>query len=108
MKFSWKISISMMTISILVMGLGGCVLLGALFSSAWNRETRNAAEENRMLSYSFVAYWNTTVQEWQNFTDEEIQEYIDDARNELQMVCLEEKKLNTDVVKEEKNIEKLY
>ena len=39
-------------------------------------------------------------------TDEEIQEYIEDARNELQMVCLEEKKLNTDVVKEEKNIEK--
>lgn len=39
-------------------------------------------------------------------TDEEIQEYIDDARNELQMVCLEEKKLNTDVVKEEKNAEK--
>lgn len=26
-----------------------------------------------MLAYSFVAYWNTTVQEWQNFTDEEIQ-----------------------------------
>ena len=39
-------------------------------------------------------------------TDEEIQEYIDDARNELQMVCLEEKKINTDVVKEEKNVEK--
>ena len=39
-------------------------------------------------------------------TDEEIQEYIEDARNELQMVCLEEKKINTDVVKEEKNIEK--
>ena len=26
-----------------------------------------------MLAYSFVAYWNTTVQEWQNFTDKEIQ-----------------------------------
>ena len=35
-------------------------------------------------------------------TDEEIH----DARNELQMVCLEEKKINTDVVKEEKNVEK--
>ena len=83
MKFSWKISISMMTISILVMGLGGCVLLGALFSSAWNRETRNAAEENRMLSYSFVAYWNTTVQEWQNFTDEEIQETAETMAREM-------------------------
>ncbi len=73
MKFSWKISISMLVISMLVMGLGGYALLGALFSSSWQRETRNAAEENRMLAYSFVAYWNTTVQEWNNFTDEEIQ-----------------------------------
>ena len=39
-------------------------------------------------------------------TDDEIQEYIDDARNELQMVCLEEKKINTGVVKEEKKAEK--
>ena len=73
MKFSWKISISMLVISMLVMGLGGYALLDALFSSSWQRETRNAAEENRMLAYSFVAYWNTTVQEWQNFTDKEIQ-----------------------------------
>ena len=39
-------------------------------------------------------------------TDDEIQEYIEDARSELQMVCLEEKKANTDEVKEEKKIEK--
>ena len=39
-------------------------------------------------------------------TDDEIQEYIDDARSELQMVCLEEKKADTAVVKEEKNAEK--
>ncbi len=74
MKFSWKISISMLVISMLIMGLGGYVLLGALFSSSWQRELRNAAEENQMLDYSFVAYWNTTVQEWQNFTDKEIRE----------------------------------
>ena len=55
MKFSWKISISMLVISMLVMGLGGYALLDALFSSSWQRETRNAAEENRMLAYSFVA-----------------------------------------------------
>lgn len=73
MKFSWKISISMLVISMLVMGLGGYALLGTLFSSSWQRETRNAAEENRMLAYSFVAYWNTTVQEWQNLSDKEIQ-----------------------------------
>ena len=39
-------------------------------------------------------------------TDDEIQEYIDEARNELQMVCLEEKKAATDEVKEEKITEK--
>ena len=39
-------------------------------------------------------------------TDDEIQEYIDDARNELQMVCLEEKKPNVNEVKEEKHVEK--
>ena len=39
-------------------------------------------------------------------TDDEIQEYIDDARNELQMVCLEEKKTNVNEVKEEKHVEK--
>ena len=39
-------------------------------------------------------------------TDDEIQEYIEDARSELQMVCLEEKKTSTDEVKEEKKIEK--
>ena len=72
MKFSWKISISMLIISMLVMGLGGYALLDALFSSSWQRETRNAAEENRMLAYSFVAYWNTTVQKWNDFTDKEI------------------------------------
>ena len=43
MKFSWKISISMLVISMLVMGLGGYALLDALFSSSWQRETRNAA-----------------------------------------------------------------
>ena len=54
MKFSWKISISMLVISMLVMGLGGYALLGTLFSSSWQRETRNAAEENRMLASQFV------------------------------------------------------
>ncbi len=72
MKFSWKISISMLVISILVMGLGGYALLEALFSSSWQREVENGAEENRMLAYSFVAYWNTTAQEWQNFSDGDI------------------------------------
>ena len=38
--------------------------------------------------------------------DDEIQEYIEDARNELQMVCLEEKKPAVNEVKEEKHVEK--
>ena len=40
-------------------------------------------------------------------TDEEIQEYIDDAREELQMVCLEKKKANTDEAKPKKAVEKV-
>ncbi len=39
-------------------------------------------------------------------TDDEIQEYIEDARSELQMVCLEEKKITPDKEKEEKHIKK--
>lgn len=39
-------------------------------------------------------------------TDDEIQEYIEDARSELQIVCLEEKKITPDKEKEEKNIKK--
>lgn len=60
MKFSWKICISVLAFTLLIMGIGGCVLLTALFQSSWQREIRNAAEENRMLQYSFAAYWNTT------------------------------------------------
>lgn len=36
----------MLVISILVMGLGGYALLEALFSSSWQREVENGAEEN--------------------------------------------------------------
>lgn len=63
MKFSWKICVSTLVISLIAAGLGGYVLLSALFSSTYQREAKNASEENRMLQYSFVAYWNTTVQD---------------------------------------------
>lgn len=63
MKFSWKICISTMAGSMLIAGLGGYVLLSALFQSAWQRETEAASEENRMLQYSFAVYWNMTAQE---------------------------------------------
>ncbi len=61
MKFSWKICVSVLAFTLLVMGIGGGILLSALFESSWQREVRNAAEENRMLQYSFSAYWNTTA-----------------------------------------------
>lgn len=61
MKFSWKICISVLSFTLLVTGIGGYALLSALFQSSWQREIRNAAEENRMLQHSFAAYWNTTA-----------------------------------------------
>lgn len=43
---------------------GGYVLLSALFESTYQRELANGAEENRMMQYSLVACWNTSVQDY--------------------------------------------
>lgn len=61
MKFSWKICFSTILISIVIFSVGGYSLISALFQSTYDREVDNAIEENRMLRYAFVAYWNTTV-----------------------------------------------
>lgn len=63
MKFSWKLCFSTILISLLIFSVGGYVLISALFQSTYEREIEHALEENRMLQYSLVAYWNTTVQE---------------------------------------------
>lgn len=65
MKFSWKICFSTILISLIIFSIGGYVLISALFQSTYDREISNALEENKMMQYSFVAYWNTTVQELQ-------------------------------------------
>lgn len=64
MKFSWKICFTTILISLVIFSIGGYVLISALFQSTYDRETANAVEENQMMQYSFVAYWNTTVQEF--------------------------------------------
>ena len=63
MKFSWKICIATLAFSLVIACAGGFALLSALFQSSYQRETKNAAEENRMLQYSFAAYWNMTAQD---------------------------------------------
>lgn len=63
MKFSWKICVSVLAFSLLIVGIGGYALLSALFQSSFQREVKSAADENRMLQYSFAAYWTTTVQD---------------------------------------------
>ncbi len=63
MKFSWKICFSTIVLSLLIFSIGGYVLISALFQSTYEREAANAGEENRMLQYSFVAYWSATIQE---------------------------------------------
>lgn len=63
MKFSWKICVSVLAFSLMITGVGGYALLSALFQSGWKREARSAGEENRMLQYSFAAYWDTMVRD---------------------------------------------
>ncbi len=63
MKFSWKIFFSTVVITLVIFSVGGYVLIQALFQSTYDRERATALEENQMLQYSFVAYWNTTVQD---------------------------------------------
>lgn len=72
MKFSWKICFTTILISLVIFSIGGYVLISALFQSTYDRETANAVEENQMMQYSFVAYWNTTVQDF-NITKDNVQ-----------------------------------
>lgn len=63
MKFSWKICFSTVILSLLIFSIGGYVLISALFQSTYERETANAGEENRLLQYSFAAYWSAAIQD---------------------------------------------
>lgn len=72
MKFSWKICFATILISLVIFSIGGYVLISALFQSTYHREVSNAVEENQMMQYSFVAYWNTTVQDFK-VTKENVQ-----------------------------------
>lgn len=69
MKFSWKICLSTILISLIVFSLGGYVLISALFQATYDREIENAIEENQMLQYSFSAYWNTAVNDMTSSED---------------------------------------
>ncbi|MBQ8185010.1 MAG: HAMP domain-containing histidine kinase [Lachnospiraceae bacterium] len=73
MKFSWKIFFSTLFISLIMLSVGGFFLVQALFQGTYERETLSAEEENRMLQYSFVAYWNTTVKDTE-LTREHVEE----------------------------------
>lgn len=72
MKFSLKIFFSTLFITLVIISIGGYLLIRSLFQATYDREVANAEEENRMLQYSFVAYWNTTVQDAE-FTREHVQ-----------------------------------
>lgn len=71
MKFSWKIFFSTLLISLVMLSAGGYLLIQALFQGTYEREAASAGEENRMMQYSFVAYWNTTAQDM-NLTKEQV------------------------------------
>lgn len=63
MRFSWKICLSTVLISLIVFSVGGYILINALFKSTYENEMKNALEENRMLQNSLVAYWSTSADE---------------------------------------------
>ena len=83
MKFSWKICVSVLAFSLLIVGIGGYALLSALFQSSFQREVKSAADENRMLQYSFAAYWTTTVQDRSSGFPE-----TDVYKRQVQIVCV--------------------
>lgn len=64
MKFSWKICLVTGLLSMFILSVGGYVLISALFQSTYDREVSNALEENKMLQYSFIASWNTSVEDF--------------------------------------------
>ena len=76
MKFSWKICFSTIMLSLLIFSIGGYVLISALFQSTYEREIANAGEENRMLQYSFVAYWSAAIQDL-NLSRENVRQVAD-------------------------------
>ena len=76
MKFSWKICFSTIMLSLLIFSIGGYVLISALFQSTYEREVANAGEENRMLQYSFVAYWSAAIQDL-NLSQENVRQVAD-------------------------------
>ena len=76
MKFSWKICFSTIMLSLLIFSIGGYVLISALFQSTYEREVANAGEENRMLQYSFVAYWSAAIQDL-NLNQENVRQVAD-------------------------------
>ena len=44
MRFSWKICLSTVLISLIVFSIGGYILINALFKSTYENEMKNALE----------------------------------------------------------------
>ena len=61
MKFAWKICFSTIFVSIVIFSIGGYALMSEMFRATYQREIHNASEENEILRYSFVTYWNTAA-----------------------------------------------
>lgn len=64
MKFTWKICLVTGLLTTIILSTGGYVLISALFQSTYDREVANAMEENKMLQYSFISCWNTSVDDF--------------------------------------------
>lgn len=83
MKFSWKLCFATISISLIILSVGGYVLISALFQSTYEREIENALEENQMLQYSFLAHWNMYVRDF-DLTKENVVKVVEAMRQNLQ------------------------
>lgn len=83
MKFSWKLCLATISISLIILSIGGYVLISALFQSTYEREVENALEENQMLQYSFLAHWNMHVRDFE-LTKENVVKVVEAMRQNLQ------------------------
>ena len=63
MKFSWKLCVSVLALSMAVTGIGGYALLSALFQSAYRRRLKARRRKTGCCSIPFAAYWSTALRE---------------------------------------------
>ena len=77
MKFSWKVFLSTILLVTLAFGIGGTVMISALFRQTLEQEQQMALQENRYLCFSF----QNTVQSMGNYQTFDPQTVLEQMEN---------------------------